>query len=153
MPQKSWPCASAALSPGAAKRVNMRDCPLYEVNTHSTNPLLADTDGDGFDDGEEVANTAIGRNPNLDQSALFGLGTNRLRNSTAQQQAHGLYAEGAIRTVYVGAPLIGVSAGEIHLELQLQKPDDLETWTDFGTPAERTDPAVGNKAFYRLFMK
>ena len=76
---------------------------------------------------------------------------NRIRNSPAEQQAHGLYPESAIRNLYVGTPLIKVTNGQIRLELQLQKSDDLLNWDSFGTPAEWTDTPA-DKAFYRLFF-
>ncbi len=121
-----------------------------EVKTHNTSPVLADSDGDSFDDGFE-----IGKNWNAadgDDSDVTAYVADRLRNSATEQQAHGLYTEDAIRNIHVGAPLIGVTNGEAHFELQLQKSDDLATWTDFGDPVEWSDPAADNKAFYRLFL-
>ena len=123
-----------------------------EVNTHHTNPILADTDGDGLNDKTELDNLGLGLNPTTDQSALIAVITGAIRNSPAAQQAHGLYTEDAIRNIRIGAPLIKVTNGEVRLELQLQKSDDLETWTDYGDPIERTDTAPGNRVFYRLFF-
>ncbi|KAF0093100.1 MAG: alpha-1 2-mannosidase [Puniceicoccaceae bacterium 5H] len=95
-----------------------------------TDAMLADTDGDLFDDGVEVAH---GLNPSLFDSDLQGSLLDALRNDRDLQEQFGLYSSDTIVGLGGGNPVMEVDEnGQISVQLQLYYSADLDTWLPIG---------------------
>ncbi|MDP0499753.1 MAG: GH92 family glycosyl hydrolase [Verrucomicrobiota bacterium JB022] len=91
-----------------------------------TDPMLADTDGDLFDDGVEYAN---GLDPRMYNSDLQGSLLDAIRQSQELQNQLGLYTSSTIVGLAGGKPVIAIGEdGKISLKLQLYYSEDLESW-------------------------
>lgn len=129
--------------------------------TAHSNPALANSDGDRFDDAFERAH---GMNPYVDDDEVFDYVTAIISNSPDEMAAAGLYTESAIRNLYIGVPLLQVdlSAQQVAIDAKIEWSDSLtnEAWQvfDLGSPDwTRTDQGwihhvVGDHCFYRIFM-
>ncbi|MDP0501152.1 MAG: glycoside hydrolase N-terminal domain-containing protein [Verrucomicrobiota bacterium JB022] len=91
-----------------------------EITMYSTDPTEADTDGDGIDDGVEVALASLGFDPLVDSSSLMAV-------LQANAQAVGLYTREQLEAL-AAAPLIAVQDGKIVLDLSLVASADAENW-------------------------
>jgi hypothetical protein len=82
-----------------------------EVVTYGTNPILADSDGDGFDDGFETNN---GFNPTLYTSTPEGIASVRTLPGSVPAAVQFLFyaAKGAVYRIEVSADLTNWSALE-----------------------------------------
>lgn len=111
-----------------------------ESGIHGTSPNHADTDGDGFDDGFEVA---LGINPTVYDGELVGY---------VQQHGDrfGLYPSNAVLDVAVDQLLLGITNGEAVLRLQLQQTTDLVTWTNIGSAVEWSAGTPTGAIYYRV---
>jgi hypothetical protein len=101
-----------------------------ELITHHTNPSQADSSGDGLSDGDIVA---IGLDPNYDYSALAAL------------------VEPSVEDARPGAVTLDIVDGNATLSLQIERSDDLSTWTQ--APADVISveiPVSGDKGFFRF---
>lgn len=105
-----------------------------------TNPRMKDTDGDNFDDNFEVNE---GMNPLKDNSAIRGY-------IQSHDETFGLYASNAVLDVAVGEVLLRTQSGQARLQLQVERSDDLQSWTNAGSVVEWTLPLDGNKKFFRI---
>ena len=112
-----------------------------EINTHGTNPLAADSSGDGLADGLVVT---AGFDPNTDHSALL---TANVLN------AHGYYTNSQMVDARPGSVGIVRDGNSATLQLQIQRSEDLETWTShqddlISVPMDMRD----NKQFFCFAM-
>jgi len=105
-----------------------------------TNPRMADTSGDGFDDGFKVAQ---GMNPLADNSAIRSY-------IESNHQTFNLFSSNAVLDVAVGEMLLEPLNGLAKLRIQLEKSDDLQSWTNAGNAVEWSIPLDGNKKFFRV---
>jgi len=96
---------------------------IDELEVHGTDQFLADTDGDGANDGGEIAMAALGFTNGTDDSALVNL---------IQGNANSLelYQEDDVQSLAVGTPVIGrdPTTGSFHLTVGVQKAPDLTNW-------------------------
>lgn len=104
-----------------------------------TNPRKSDTDGDGFDDGFEVAENL---SPTNDSSSVISYITNN-------QSTFGLYTEEQLGALALGDLMIQSSNAEIRVCLQLMKSNDLTTWTNANEAIWWSMPS-GDKEFYKV---
>ena len=88
-----------------------------EINTHGTNPLAADSSGDGLADGLVVN---AGFDPKSDYSALL---------TASALNALGYYTSSQIVDARAGSMGIIRDGNSVTLQLQIQRSEDLETWT------------------------
>ena len=103
-----------------------------ELITHNTNPSKADSSGDGLSDGDIIA---IGLDPNYDYSSLVGL--------VDPQVAPPRSIPTKIKIVNGNVVL--------SLEIQLERSNDLTTWTQ--EPTEEISfemPITADKEFFRF---
>ncbi|QHI69520.1 PIG-L deacetylase family protein [Tichowtungia aerotolerans] len=105
-----------------------------------TNPALSDTDGDSFNDGLEVIN---GGDPLV--SDLWRI--DYIRDNGAD---YDLYSSNAVLDLSIGQAAFAVSGGTAWLALQLEKSEDLITWTNAGDTVIWSIPVNTNNAFYRV---
>jgi len=105
-----------------------------------SNPWKKDTDDDGFDDAFEVAQ---GLNVINNSSAVVDYIANK-------GTTFGLYPSNAVFDVAVGQMLLQTVSSNAVLNLQLEKSDDLITWTNAGEAVEWIWPVDGNKKFFRI---
>ncbi|MDF7809516.1 hypothetical protein P4E94_18915, partial [Pontiellaceae bacterium B12219] len=117
-----------------------------EVNTYGTDPLLADSDGDGWQDQSEVLE---GLNPAYDENYAISYGQAMV---TDNPDSFGLYTSNSISDLDMGEVMIQASNGWIRMELQLQQCTNLVDgiWTNIGDAVEWEVPATEGKAFYRI---
>lgn len=115
-------------------------CDVDEIRIYGTDPLDADSDDDGFGDDAEIA---LGLSPTNDNSAIV---TYILNNASD----YGLCSSNAVMDVKVGEVLMAVSDGVVALNLQLEKSEDLVTWTNAGEAVEWSIPASAETGFYRV---
>lgn len=104
-----------------------------------SDPYLADTDEDGFEDGFEVDR---GLDPTLGDESVLTYIQNR-------SDTFGLYASNDVLDVALGQVLIEVQDEKMHLSLQLEESEDLVTWTNSGSPLG-WDRAGEQKKFFRI---
>ena len=116
----------------------------------------ADSDGDGFANGIEVA--ALGLDPDVANTptqvnaALAGIRTAGRADVTSNPSAFSLYTASSIQELRgTGNLLIQANGGNVTLTLPLEKSDDLGGWDDFDN-LELTFPKVANKEFYRVIL-
>ena len=112
-----------------------------EINTHGTNPLLADSSGDGLADGFVVT---AGFDPKTDYSALL---------TASALNALGYYSSSQMVDARAGSVGIVRDGNSVTLQLQIQRGEDLETWTfheDDLISVPMNMP--GNKQFFRFAM-
>ena len=112
-----------------------------EINTHGTNPLLADSSGDGLADGFVVT---AGFDPNTDYSALL---------TASALNALGYYTSSQMVDARAGSGGIVRDGNSATLQLQIQRSEDLETWTShqddlISVPMDMRD----NKQFFCFAM-
>lgn len=111
-----------------------------EEEALGSNPWKTDTDDDGFGDKLEVDHNW---NPAVsDQWAVDYISTNGA--------AFGLYASNAVLDVAVGQVALGIDGTTARLRLQVEKSEDLVTWTNAGDVLEWTLPVGGEKQFLRV---
>ncbi len=100
-----------------------------------TNPTLADTDGDGISDGVEVANSDLGFNPLVNDSAAV-LGN--------------LYTEDSIQDLVTGNQVMVQRDGtDVTLSIPVFRSETMETFTE-APSLEATFQALPDKEFYRI---
>jgi hypothetical protein len=116
----------------------------------------ADSDGDGFSNGIEVA--ALGLDPDVANTstqvnaALAGIRTAGRADVTSNPSAFSLYTASSIQDLRgTGNLLIQASGGNVTLSLPLEKSDDLGDWDAFDD-LELTFPKVADKEFYRVIL-
>ncbi len=107
---------------------------------YGSNPWLADTDGDGFDDAFEVAQ---GLNVTNDSSAVITY----IENNGA---IFDLYPSNVVLNVAAGQLLLETGGGYVSLNLLLEKSEDLVIWTNSGNAVEWNLSVDGNKQFFRV---
>ena len=101
-----------------------------ELITHNTNPSQADSSGDGLSDGDIVS---IGLDPNYDYSALVGL------------------VGPSVEDARPGAVLIDVVDGTATISLQIERSEDLNTWTQAPEDIIQVEiPVSEDKGFFRF---
>ncbi len=134
---------------------------LDELITHSTDPDLADTDGDGANDGAEVNLASLGFINGTDDSALvtllrgnasgLGLASPEDRaatiaegeaNVTSDPNAYSLYTLDQVHAIHAPAPLIvrDPVTGRFCLTMDWKNSTDLFNFVDL--PASETDISV-----------
>ena len=89
------------------------------MNSYTTNPISADTTGDGFSDGFVVTQ---GADPLFDYSAF--------RTETVNQ----------VKDARVGSTMMALEDGQAVVRLQMEESSDLQVWEDIGDPANMTVP-------------
>ena len=104
------------------------------------NPWMADTDGDEFGDLFEFEN---GLSPTRDSSAFV----DHIQNNP---ESYGLYTSNAVLDVAVGQVALEIDGTTARLRLQVEKSDDLVTWTNAGDAVEWTMSVGGEKKFLRV---
>lgn len=116
----------------------------------------ADSDGDGFANGIEVA--ALGLDPDVANTstqvnaALAGIRTAGRTDVTSNPSAFSLYTASSIQDLRgTGNLLIQASGANVTLSLPLEKSDDLGDWDAF-EDLELTFPKIANKEFYRIIL-
>lgn len=116
----------------------------------------ADSDGDGFSNGIEVA--ALGLDPDVANTstqvnaALAGIRTAGRADVTSNPSAFSLYTASSIQDLRgTGNLLIQASGANVALSLPLEKSDDLGDWDAFDD-LELTFPKVADKEFYRVIL-
>ena len=111
-----------------------------------TNPLVADTNSDGFRDGEAVG---AGLNPLTNYAGAISL-VKQL--SAVTPGRFDLYTSDAIMDLNLGALTIQKNGQTVTLELQLQSTTDLATqpFTNLGAPVEFQMEMPSNKGFLRV---
>ncbi|MBN2161594.1 MAG: hypothetical protein JXR25_12515 [Pontiellaceae bacterium] len=105
-----------------------------------SDPWDADTDDDGFDDAFEVAQHMSPTNGN---SAVVDYIANN-------PSTFSLYPSNAVLDVAIGQMLVDATGGNATLSLQLEKSDDLTTWTNAGDAVEWTIPVDGDVQYFRV---
>lgn len=116
----------------------------------------ADSDGDGFANGIEVA--ALGLDPDVANTstqvnaALAGIRTAGRTDVTSNPSAFSLYTASSIQDLRgTGNLLVQASGANVTLSLPLEKSDDLGDWDAFDD-LELTFPKIANKEFYRIIL-
>lgn len=116
----------------------------------------ADSDGDGFANGIEVA--ALGLDPDVANTpiqvnaALAGIRTAGRADVTSNPSAFSLYTASSIQDLRgTGNLLVQASGESVTLTLPLEKSDDLGDWDAFDD-LELTFPKVADKEFYRVIL-
>lgn len=110
-----------------------------EINTHSTNPLVADSSGDGLADGFVVN---AGFDPNTDYSALL---------TASALNARGYYTGSQMVDARAGSVGIVRDGNSATLQLQIQRSEDLETWSSHQDDLISVPMSMpGNKQFFRF---
>jgi hypothetical protein len=123
------------VAPGDADNDGLTN--LAEINIHGTNPNLADTDGDGINDGSEVSLATLGFNPLADSTALRTL----LQNHAP---AVGLYRASDMHTLAMGAPVFERNpSGEFQLTVDFETSPGLTTWAPLTGFTTSSTPAAG----------
>jgi len=103
-----------------------------EINTYSSNPLLTDSSGDGLLDGYVVS---AGFSPSVNYTSLLSGWQSMLEDA---------------RT---GSVMLDVANGSANLQLQIQRSDDLNTWTSSAEDLIQVElPMQPGKEFYRFAM-
>jgi hypothetical protein len=111
-----------------------------------TDPLVADTNNDGFADGRALGS---GLNPLTDYSAAIAL----VKQLSAEEPGFcDLYTADAMMDLNLGALTIQKNGQTVTLKLQLQSTTDLATqpFTNLGAPVEFQMEMPSNKAFLRV---
>ena len=111
-----------------------------------TNPLVADTNSDGFRDGEAVGE---GLNPLTNYAGAISL-VKQL--SAVTPGRFDLYTTDAMLDLNLGALTIQKNGQTVTVELQLQSTTDLATqpFTNLGAPVEFQMEMPSNKGFLRV---
>lgn len=116
----------------------------------------ADSDGDGFANGIEVA--ALGLDPDVANNstqvnaALAGIRTAGRTDVTSNPSAFSLYTASSIQDLRgTGNLLVQASGANVTLSLPLEKSDDLGDFEPFDD-LELTFPKIANKEFYRIIL-
>jgi hypothetical protein len=113
-----------------------------------------DFDGDYFSDAYEILNGWLPLDPG-DGNALSAEMIAVIQANADHQGSAGLYSETAIRSVYVGTPLVEVDphANQVTLDFELHSTDGLlaANWQPLDT-LHSTDTYNGGTRFYRLFF-
>ncbi|QHI68109.1 InlB B-repeat-containing protein [Tichowtungia aerotolerans] len=104
------------------------------------NPWMANTDGDDYDDLFEFNN---GLSPTRDSAPFISY----IRDNP---DTYGLYSSNAVLDVAVGQVALGIEGTTARLRLQVEKSEDLVTWTNAGDVVEWTLPVGGEKQFLRV---
>jgi hypothetical protein len=112
----------------------------WEEYVAGTCPTDPNTDGDQFDDGVERSS---GADPTVDDSVVYAA----VLNNAA---AYDLYSSDAVSEIGIGDLLLSAEDGSAQLNLQLQQSQDLQEWSDVGSPVEWTLPTETNVLFYRV---
>ncbi|GHC11140.1 LamG-like jellyroll fold domain-containing protein [Cerasicoccus arenae] len=116
-----------------------------EEQAEQTNPLLADTDGDLFDDGVEVDHGLDPLSPNNDlRDSLIAA----LINSHDAQSEWGLYTRDALGG-FGAESIFNANGTEVEVSIQLWQSQDLENWSPSGVPVERILPIGEGQSFYK----
>lgn len=101
-----------------------------ELITYNTNPSVADTSGDSLSDGDIVS---IGLNPNYDYSALVEL------------------VDPSVVDARPGAVLIDLVDGKATISLQIERSEDLDTWTQEPEDIIQVEiPVSEDEVFFRF---
>ncbi len=116
----------------------------------------ADSDGDGFSNGIEVA--ALGLDPDIANTstqinaALAGIRSAGRADVTSHPSAFSLYTASSIQDLRgAGNLLVQASGANVTLTLPLEKSDDLGDWDAFDD-LELSFPKIANKEFYRVIL-
>lgn len=117
----------------------------------STNPTLADTDGDLINDGIEYAS---GLDPLTPDTVLTDSILAVIRANTTLQGHFGLYTQDALGALS-GEPLLEVTpdSKEAVLRLRVQESADLEHWDDIANEVILTIPITQQKQFFRFIAR
>jgi 2',3'-cyclic-nucleotide 2'-phosphodiesterase (5'-nucleotidase family) len=117
---------------------------------------VADSDGDGFSNGIEVA--ALGLDPDAANSpteinaALAGIRSAGREDVTSAPGDFGLFTASSIQNLRgTGNLLVRADGGQVKLSLPVEKSTDLGDWDDLGE-IELTVPQIEGKEFYRLVL-
>jgi hypothetical protein len=111
-----------------------------------TDPMVADTNGDGFTDGEAFG---AGLNPLTDFSGAIAL----VKQLTAASPGRfDLYSRSAMMDLNLGGLTIEKQGAVGVLRLQIQASSDMKTqpFTNLGEPEEMHIQMPGNKGFFRV---
>jgi sulfatase modifying factor 1 len=119
---------------------------FVSVTDTGTNPLVADTNNDGFTDGEALE---AGLNPLTDYSAVIAL----VKKLSADNPGRfDLYSTDAIMDLNLGALTIQKGGTTATVELQLQGTTNIATepFSNLGPPVEFEVEMPGDKGFLRI---
>ena len=121
-----------------------------EITTHSSDPLLPDTSGDGLLDGFVVNS---GFDPNTDYTALLDSRPTQTAYDTVVSERNSRLTVNEIKDARIGSTMIEVSGGKADITLSLEEASDLNDWSN-PTTSEKTiqaDAPSGTR-FYRFKM-
>ena len=135
-----------------------------EINTYLTNPTLADTDSDGLSDGDEI--NTHSSDPNGSDTSGDGLSDGYVVTAGFEPNTDysALLSENAmnVRGYYSSVQLVDARAGSVGivrdnntatLQLQIQRSDDLSTWTSTSEDLIEAElPMQQGKRFFRFAM-
>jgi hypothetical protein len=114
-----------------------------ESVTFGTNPNQKDSNGDGVEDGEAVS---MGYSPSLNFSALIS----RLQNYPPT----GLYTASQMQAIAFGDLVLTKNAnGSFTLNYDIEKSDNLQTWTTHQAVSLPLTGLPSDKAFVRIKAK
>jgi len=111
-----------------------------EQGLYGSDPWDPDSDGDSFDDGEEVQ---LGTSPTVH----FDLMQAYLSTNGA---SYGLYTPSAVLDLGVGDIGMMITNGNAELWVQLWQSEDLITWTNAGGAVYWSEPVDADKKFWRI---
>ena len=121
-----------------------------EINTYLTNPNLADSDADGLSDNAEI--TTYSTDPILADTSGDGLNDGAVVNAgfTPTVDYSPLFSE-FIQDARPGNSFIERAGDQARLQLQIERSDDLESWSSDNSDLIQVDlPMTGNYNFFRF---
>ena len=118
-----------------------------EVNIHNSSPIDSDSDDDTILDGIEVRHATFGFDPAVDSSA-------RLAELIALvEEFPGVSTDAELIDLRTGSTMLNISGSNAVMQLQIQRSDDLSTWTSSAEDLIEVElPMQQGKGFFRFAM-